>query len=193
MKIIGVKNGNGRELPQQVYLMADSAVIKTNKPFFLPHFAQHFTAVPALVIHIDRLGKHIAPRFAHRYCKAIAPAIKVTASGIDTPQESECNSALAHSFDGALLLGDFITVTEPENINTVPVSMNVNGVETSALSLADMGIDYKEMIADLSRFFTMKMGDMIVLELGDGDTETHIGDTLSATCAGNRNLIIRVK
>ena len=60
MKIIGIRNGNGRELPQQVYLIADSAVIKTNKPFFLPHFAQDFKAKAAIALHIDRLGKHIA-------------------------------------------------------------------------------------------------------------------------------------
>ena len=102
MKIIGI----GRELPGQVYLMADSAIVKTGKPFFVPHFAHNFTGTPAMVMHIDRLGKHIAPRFAHRYCLAVAPAIKVTARGIDAEQHHQATSALAHSFDGALLLDE---------------------------------------------------------------------------------------
>ena len=146
MKIIGI----GRELPGQVYLMADSAIVKTGKPFFVPHFAHNFTGTPALVMHIDRLGKHIAPRFAHRYCLAVAPAIKVTARGIDAEQHHQATSALAHSFDGALLLG-------------------------------------------LSVYFTLKMGDMIAVELAAATLELTPGDTLHAAINGDLKLTTRVK
>lgn len=83
------------EMPQQVFLMADSAVIRTNKPFFIPHFAKSFHGNSAIVLHIDRLGKHIAPRFAHRYCHAIAPAVIVHPTGLDQVQQNEQFSALA--------------------------------------------------------------------------------------------------
>lgn len=189
MKIIGT----GRELPNQVYLIADSAIVKTNKPFFVPHFAQSFTGTPALVLHIDRLGKHIAPRFAHRYCLATAPAIKVTAHGLEMQQPSEATSALVHSFDGALLLGDFTAVNDPASINSSEVAIERNGELAAHGSLNALGLDFRELISQLSVFFTLKMGDMIMVELDSSDIELTIGDTLHAAINGARKLTIRVK
>ena len=189
MKIIGI----GRELPNQVYLMADSAIIKTNKPFFVPHFAQSFTGTPAIALHIDRLGKHIAPRFAHRYCLAVAPAIKVTAHGLEMAQPKSETSALAHSFDGALLLGDFTNVDSPEDINNSVVTIERNSEQAAQGSLDAAGIDFRQLIAQLSVYFTLKMGDMIVVELGGSDMELTMGDTLHAAINGNQKLTIRVK
>ena len=193
MKIIGIRNGDGRELPQQVYLMPDSAVIRTNKPFFIPHFATSFTGRPALTLHIDRLGKHIAPRFAYRYCMAVAPAIKVTATGLNMPQQCEAHSALAHGFDGALLLGGFDSIDEKAGINGTTVTIERNGETIDSGNLEKMGIDYSDLVAKLSTYFTLKMGDMIVVELSDNDFELKIGDTLKANCYGKDRLTIRVK
>lgn len=189
MKIIGI----GRELPEQVYLMADSAIIKTNKPFFVPHFAQSFTGTPAIVLHIDRLGKHIAPRFAHRYCLAVAPAIKVTARGLNAEQPNEATSALVHSFDGALLLGDFSAVDTPAGINVSEVTTERNGERVSKDSLEASGLDFRQLISRLSVYFTLKMGDLIVVELGGDNIELKMGDTLHAAINGNQKLTIRVK
>ena len=191
MKIIGISNG--RELPQQVYLIADSAIIRTNKPFFVPHFAKGFTGNAALVLHIDRLGRHIAPRFAHRYCHAIAPAVKVTAHDIELPQQCEQFSALAHSFDGALLLGDSTAIGEPTSINGAQVAVERNGEAIAAGRLDDLGLDYQELIARLSHYFTLKMGDMIVVELGNNELDINIGDTINASINGSNQLTIRVK
>ncbi|MBO4722256.1 MAG: fumarylacetoacetate hydrolase family protein [Muribaculaceae bacterium] len=189
MKIIGI----GRELPNQVYLMADSAIIKTNKPFFVPHFAQSFTGTPAIVLHIDRLGRHIAPRFAHRYCLAVAPAIKVTARGLVMPQPNEATSALAHSFDGALLLGDYTTIDDPECINSSEVTVERNGERAAQGCLNDISLDFRQLISQLSVYFTLKMGDMIVVELGSNDIALTMGDTLHAAINGDQKLTIRVK
>lgn len=189
MKIIGT----GRELPNQVFLMADSAIIKTNKPFFVPHFAQRFTGTPALVLHISRLGKHIAPRFAHRYCKSIAPAITVTARELNTPQPSEATSALAHSFDGALLLGDSTEVNNHDEINNSVVTIDSNGHKAAQGSLQALELDFRAIIAHLSVFFTLKMGDMIVVELSGSHFDITMGDTLNAAINQHQKLTIRVK
>ncbi len=193
MKIIGVKNGDGRELPQQVYIIADSAVIRTNKPFFLPHFAKSFTGRAAIALHIDRLGKHIEPRFAHRYCGAIAPAITVEAHEIDRLLESEQHSAMAHSFDGALLMGDFSPINEESNINSTNVCALSNGKPMAGGNLENRGLDYRELISQLSTYFTLKMGDIIVVELDNVDLQLNMGDTLVANLDDTPQLTIRVK
>ena len=193
MKIIGIRNVNGRELPPQVLLMADSSVIRSNKPFFVPHFAKEFTAHAAIAMHIGRLGKHIAPRFAHRYCDAIAPAITVKAHSIDLPQQQEMFSALSHSFDGALLLGDFTPIDPTAGINDSAVAMSINSVTFDAMSLSNQGVDYRQLISSLSVYFTLKMGDIIVVELSEQEEPLSVGDNVTATLNGIKSLIIRIK
>jgi len=193
VKIIGLRNGDGRELPQQFFLIADSAIIRNNKPFFVPHFAQRFTARIALALHIDRLGKHVEPRFAHRYCGAIAPAFKVDAQGLNMPQLSEQHSALAHCFDGALMMGDFITAGDCGDINSASVNAFCNNDAVASGSIASMGLDYREVISQLSTFFTLKMGDIVLIELSNVDFDINIGDTLKASLNDLSKLTIRVK
>lgn len=180
-------------MPEQIYLMADSSVIRTNKPFFIPHFAKSFHGTSALVLHIDRLGKHIAPRFVHRYCHAIAPAVKTTATDIEMAQESESHSALSQSFDGALLLGDSIAIATEQDINTAQVQMIAGEQHFNATSLSELGIDYRNLISQLSVYFTLKMGDMIVVELDSHRHELKQGLTLESSINGERKLTIRVK
>ncbi len=170
---------------QQVYLMADSSVIKTNKPFFIPHFASSFLASSAIVLHIDRLGKHIASRFAHRYCHSIAPAVKLTATGTE--------GALGQSFDGALLLGDSIPVDSNLDINQASVEAQVGEHMLPSLSLSEMAIDYRTVISELSVYFTLKMGDMIVVELADCSNPLQQGWTINALLNGRQQLTVRVK
>ena len=193
MKIIGIRNVNGRELPPQVLLMADSSVIRTNKPFFVPHFAKEFTGHAAIAMHIGRLGKHIAPRFANRYCDAIAPAITVKAHSIDLPQQQETFSALSHSFDGALLLGDFTKIDPAVSINDSTVALTINSETFDAKNLSNQGVDYRKVIANLSVYFTLKMGDIIVIELSDSEMPLTPGDNATSTLNGTKLLTIRIK
>lgn len=180
-------------MPQQVYLMADSSVIRTQKPFFIPHFANSFLATSAIVLHIDRLGRHIAPRFAQRYCHAIAPALKITATGIEASQESEQHSALAHSFDGALLLGDSTAIATEQDINQAVVSSLVGNQELEVASLASIGLDYRDVISRLSVYFTLKMGDMIVVELTRQGYILQQGHIVESCLNGTKQLTVRVK
>ena len=192
MKIIGIRNWDSDAGMGEVYLMADSSIIKSNKPFFLPYFAQSFTATGALVLRVDRLGKHIAHRFAHRYCGAVAPAVKVTARGIEGVAAGEGGGALGSSFDGALLLGDFASIS-PEAINDAAVAVSCDATRFAPRSLSAAGIDFRSVIERLSVFYTLKMGDMIVLELGGEELALSQGQTLKSFLNLEPRLTIRVK
>lgn len=173
--------------------MADSALIRSNRPFFVPHFAKSFSANAAVVLHVDRLGKHIAPRFAHRYCLKMAPAIRVRAHDIVIEQQCEQHSALANSFDGALLLGDFIDIEDYTLIDDSTVTVTLDAAIASSGSLNAAGTSYRELISQLSVYFTLKMGDMIAVDVGENIPNLVPGHTLNGSLNGNELLTIRVK
>ena len=107
MKVIGF-TGNYDvvdETPRS-YLMADSSLLFSGRPFFVPDFAQRFVVTPTIAVRTGRLGKGIAPKFAHRYWDAMTAAFSVCACDSDTPQLL----ALDRAFDGAAIMGDWVTV-----------------------------------------------------------------------------------
>ena len=130
----------------------------------------------------------------YRILHSALPAPQLSCSGcIDWEQHSSEHSALAHSFDGALLLGDFAPVTSPDAINSATVGAIMGNENTGSTSLSDTGIDYRQLIAQLSIYFTLKMGDMIVVELGNSQSVLSPGDTATACLNGDLKLTIRVK
>ena len=109
MKVIGFTGNYGKEesLPQ-AYVMADSSILYTGRPFFVPDFARQFVAVPSIVVRMGRLGKCVAPKFAHRYWDALTAAFTVRAVDSD----DERLTGLDRAFDGAAIVGDWIPMTD---------------------------------------------------------------------------------
>lgn len=107
MKVIGFTGNYGKEdsLPQ-AYLMTDSCILYTGRPFFVPDFAQTFVATPAIVVRMNRLGKCVAPKFAHRYWDAFTAAFAVRACHSDDSRLT----GLDRAFDGAAIVGEWVPV-----------------------------------------------------------------------------------
>ena len=163
----------------QVRLMADSSVLTSGKPFFIPDFAGGFAVQPSLALRVCRLGKCIARRFAHRYYDAAAAAAVVSAHGFTPPVAD--GSALATAFDGALWLGDFKPIGQ------------LSGTRQAACECAEPPMAPDLIIEAVSRYFTLKMGDIIVAGSLCPDEPIAIGDTVTATVGGTPSLRIRVK
>lgn len=191
MKIIALRynhdGGSGCGQPQ-VRLMADSSVLTSGKPFFIPDFAQGFTVSATLALRVCRLGKCIARRFAHRYYDAAAAAAVVSARGLTPPVGPD--SALATAFDGALWLGDFKPLGQ---LDGTAVAMELAGTRQAACQCAEPPMTPDEVIELVSRYFTLKMGDIILMGNLSPDEPIAIGDTLTATVGGAPSLRIRVK
>ena len=79
MKVIGFTGNYDDKEDARCYLMADSSVLYTGRPFFIPDFARRFVAAPTIVVRTGRLGKCIAPKFAHRYWDAVTAGFSVMA------------------------------------------------------------------------------------------------------------------
>lgn len=169
--------------------MADSSVLTSGKPFFIPDFAQSFTVSATLALRVCRLGKCIARRFANRYYDSMAAAAVVSAHGLIPPVGDR--SALATAFDGALWLGDFKPLGGKPG--GTAVAMELDGTRQAACQCVEPPMAPDEVIELVSRYFTLKMGDIILMGNLSPDEPVAIGDTVTATVGGEPSLRIRVK
>ena len=190
MKIIGFTGnyGNGASAPQ-AYLMADSSILFTGRPFFVPDFARAFVATPTIVVRTGRLGKCIAPKFAHRYWDALTAGFTLRAIESDDARLS----VLDRAFDGAVIVGDWVETSSVDDPLTATVQAMVGDMMLSSCCLADMQQPVDELLAAVSTRCSIKMGDLLLT----GDTATGHqltpGDRLTATVAGTQVLDVKVR
>lgn len=190
MKVIGFTSNYGElEEAPMCYLMADSSILYTGRPFFLPDFAQSFVATPTIVVRTGRLGKCIAPKFAHRYWDAFTAAFTVRAVNSDDGRVT----ALDRAFDGALIVGEW--VEHPGDLQALDkmVHMAVNGVETASCRLGDMHHPLADLLAAVSTRCSIKMGDIIVTGDAAGGSVLAPGDRLTAAIDGIPVLDVKVR
>lgn len=190
MKIIVIK-GNGND--RSYRLMADSSMLANNKPFFIPDFAPEFVLHPALAVRIDRLGKNIAPRFAHRYYQS-ASACAVVEAKVEAKVEVQFAHLDARytAFDGAFMLGKALPITDLDADGGLKVHTQINDDQSLSTSLiSTRQID--NIIAEASEYFTLKMGDMIVIGSDNEGHSLSIGEHLSGTINEKDSLTIRIK
>ncbi len=187
MKVIGITGNFNSDGPVKVELMADSSLLLSNKPFFLPDFAPRIVMHPAIALRVNRLGKSIASRFAHRYYDSLAACVVAEAQGEGLAQ----GDARYTAFDGAVMLGSCVPVAQlPSDIE---VQVAIDGTAAGRASTGEMKIDCDHLIELLSRHFTLKMGDIIVSINDLQSRPLAIGENLTATIGGNDSLKIRIR
>ena len=190
MKVIGFTGNYGKheEMPHS-YLMADSSILYTGRPFFVPDYAQRFLATPTIVVRTGRLGKCIAPKFAHRYWDAFTAGFSVQALQGD----DERLVALDRAFDGAAIVGDWVETSAIEDPLHAVVEVTVNEETVARCCLAEMCTPLAELLSAVSTRCSIKMGDLLFTgDAGEGHTMAP-GDRLRATIDGRQVLDVNVK
>jgi len=145
-----------------VFLKPDSSILKNNKPFFLPDFSDNIHYEVEVVIKIGKLGKGISAKFAPRYFNEVTVGIDVTAR--DLQQKLSATGMpweISKCFDGSAPIGRFIPVSEISDIQNVEFRLEINGKEVQKSSTADMIFGFNEIVEYVSRYFTLKTGDLI--------------------------------
>lgn len=190
MKVIGFTGNFGDEgCAPQAFLMVDSSILYTGRPFFIPDFAQRFVATPTIIVRMGRLGKCVAPKFAHRYWDAFTAGFTVRAVESDDARLV----GLDRAFDGAAIVGDWIAVDQCDDVLHVPVKVEMNDEVVAQRCLADMNQPLEELIAATSIRCSIKMGDLLFTgDAGDGRAVTP-GDHLTASIGGHRVLDVKVR
>ena len=145
-----------------VFLKPDSAILKKNKPFFLPDFSQMIQYETELVVKINRLGKGISPEYAGRYYDEITLGIDITARDIQARNAAAgLPWELSKGFDGSAPLGEFIPVSTMKDVNNIDFRLEINEKIVQQGNTSDMIFNINELIAYVSRYFTLKMGDLL--------------------------------
>ena len=186
----------GRPLPAEpiVFLKPDSSIIKNNKPFFLPGFSNNIQYEAELVIKISRLGKGISPKFAHRYYDEITVGIDITARDIQNRHAAAgLPWELSKCFDGAAPIGKFIPVNSIGDLKNLDFRLELNGRVVQQGTTSDMIFSFNYIIAYLSKFFTLKTGDLIFTGTPSGVGALKKNDNLSAYLADQPVLDFMIK
>ncbi len=154
----------GRSFPEEpvVFLKPDSSLLKNNKPFFLPDFSSEIHYEVEVVVKINKLGKSIETRFAHRYYDEITVGIDITARDIQARLSKERISwELSKCFDGSAPVGKFLSLSSAGDINNLDFRLEINEKVVQKSNTSDMIFSVDEIISYVSRFFTLKTGDLI--------------------------------
>lgn len=204
MKILCVARNyrlHAAELNNQVptepvfFLKPDSALLMKRQPFFYPDFSNDVNHELEIVVRIDRVGKCIEPRFAHKYYNSVALGIDFTARDIQAGlKQKGLPWALAKGFDDSAVLGPFVTLEElGKGIGDLNFSLKKNGETVQVGNTRDMIFSVDELIAYVSRFMTLKTGDLIYTGTPAGVGPVQIGDVLEGELEGRQLLTCRVK
>jgi 2-keto-4-pentenoate hydratase/2-oxohepta-3-ene-1,7-dioic acid hydratase in catechol pathway len=181
----------GSPIPSEpvVFLKPDSALLKKNKPYFLPDFSEDIQYEVELVVKISKLGKGIAAKYAHRYYDEITMGIDITARDIQRRNaKAGLPWELSKAFDGSAPLGEFIPVSEVGNVLDLDFRLDINGNTVQKSNSSDMIFNINEIIEYVSRFFTLKTGDLIFTGTPSGVGKLKKNDNLVAYL-GDRPLL----
>lgn len=149
-----------------IFIKADSALLKNGKPFFIPDFMGRIDYEAELVVRICRLGKGIPERFAHRYYDAVTVGVDFTAREVQKKAKDLGRPwTIAKGFDGSAVIGDWVDLVDSEkqrlDVQNLHFYLDVNGKTVQAGFSGDMLYKVDELIAYVSRFFTLKTGDLL--------------------------------
>ena len=178
-----------------IFMKPDSALLKDGKPFYIPDFSSDVQYETEVVVRINRLGKNINQRFAHRYYNEITLGIDMTAR--DVQQKLRANNLpweMSKAFDNSAVIGDFVSLEELESdINNLPFYMKVNDKKVQEGNTKDQLFKVDEIIAYLSCFFTLKIGDLIFTGTPAGVGKVNINDRLQGYIREKKLLDFQVK
>ena len=176
-----------------IFMKPDSAIIKNGKHFYVPDFLGRVDYEAEIVVRICKLGKSIPARFAHRYYDAITVGIDFTARDMQRAFiEAGAPWELSKGFDGSAVLGEFRPV-EQYNVNDVPFSLTIDDRTMQSASTAQMLFSIDEIVAYVSRFCTLKHGDLIFTGTPAGSGPVEIGTHLKGFIGDDKVLDFYVR
>ena len=176
-------------------VIPESAIQKTGKPFFLPDFSESFRCRAAVGIRICRLGKHIAPRFARRYYDAATVGIDFTARDLQRAFRAAGHPwELCKGFDNSAAIGAFVPLEQlGGDVQQLDFRLEIDGNSVQYGHTADMLFRVDDIIAYVSRFMTLKMGDLLFTGTPAGVGPVRVGQHLQGYLGSEKVLDFHIR
>lgn len=176
-----------------IFMKPDSAISKNGKHFYVPDFLGRVDYEAELVVRINKLGKSIPARFAHRYYDAVTVGIDFTARDLQREFiKSGAPWELSKGFDSSAVLGEFRPI-DAYNINNIDFSLAIDDKVVQSANSSQMLFSVDEVIAYVSRFCTLKTGDLIFTGTPAGSGPVAIGTHLKGYIGEDKVLDFHVR
>jgi 2-keto-4-pentenoate hydratase/2-oxohepta-3-ene-1,7-dioic acid hydratase in catechol pathway len=177
-----------------IFFKPETALLVGRQPFFYPEFSKDIHYECEIVVRINRLGKNIQKKFAHRYYDEIGLGIDFTARDLQNKlKEKGLPWEKAKGFDGSAVLGKFVPVSHLKNPKNIEFQLLKNGSIVQCGFSKDMIFDIDAIIEHVSQFVTLKIGDVIFTGTPAGVGPVAIGDQLEGLLEGEHNFSLLIK
>jgi acylpyruvate hydrolase len=177
-----------------IFMKPDTALLKDNKPFYHPDFSEDIHHEIEIVLKVCKEGKHIAEKFAADYYDEIALGVDFTARDIQQKhKEKGLPWELAKAFDGSAPVSNFVPKSKLQDLYQLDFKLDINGQTRQHGNTKDLLFSFERIIAFVSRYITLKKGDLIFTGTPEGVGKVKIGDHLEAWLEGDKMLDFYVK
>lgn len=203
MKILAVGRNyieHAKELnnpvPEQpvIFMKPDTAVLKDNKDFYYPAFSHDIHYEVEVLIRICNEGKHVPPKFAHKYYDAIGLGVDFTARDIQSAHKAKgLPWELAKSFDHSAVISPLIPKADLGDVKALDFSLHKNGETVQAGNTSNMIFDFEHLICFISQYITLRKGDIIFTGTPAGVGPVAIGDKMEGFLQGNSMFSFNIK
>jgi 2-keto-4-pentenoate hydratase/2-oxohepta-3-ene-1,7-dioic acid hydratase in catechol pathway len=185
---------NERPKEPVVFLKPDTSIGQRNTPFYIPDFSSDVQHEIEIIVKINRIGKHIQEQFAHKYYDQISVGIDFTARDLQTQLKAKgLPWEKAKAFDGAAVLGQWLPKEEFKDLQNLNFELTKNNASVQRGHTRLMLYTIDQLIAYVSQFFTLKIGDILFTGTPAGVGAVQENDRLEGFLEGQKLLDLKIK
>lgn len=185
---------NERPTEPVIFMKPDSAILPNKNPFVIPAFSNDIHHEVEILVKICRVGKHIDAKFAHKYYEEIGLGIDFTARDVQsTLKEKGLPWEKAKAFDHSAVIGNFISKKNYSSLENINFELKSNQVTVQEGNTSLMLWKIDELIAYVSQYFTLKIGDIIFTGTPKGVAKVTEGDVLEGFIEGESKFKIQIR
>ncbi|MBC7934901.1 MAG: fumarylacetoacetate hydrolase family protein [Rhizobacter sp.] len=173
----------GNDIPEEpiIFMKPKSALLQVHTPFYYPEFTNELHYECELVLRVCKNGKYVQERHASNYYNGITVGIDFTARDLqDEAKKKGLPWEKSKAFDNSAAVGKFIDITPEINKKNINFSLSKNGEQVQKANSSEMIFNFDAIVANISNYFSLNIGDIIFTGTPAGVGECVVGDELEA-------------
>ena len=186
--------GNTPPKEPMVFMKPPTALLIKNRPFYYPDFSSNIHFEVEVVLRIGKNGKHIDPEFADSYIDGVALGIDFTARDLQKRCKEKGHPwEIAKGFDGSAAISEFVSPDSLGDLHNLDFALERNGMPVQTGNTSNMIFDHRALLAHISKYFKIQVGDYIYTGTPEGVGPVERGDILKGSLMGNEVLICEIR